>query len=86
MLIGPKGENFFDIGQWNHNLLILFKESPGIEKLVLLSISHWNHILSEGWNKYERGEYKEKVWEGECGRNIMYLCMKTEKWDLSKLF
>jgi hypothetical protein len=26
------------------------------------------------------------VQEGEYGGNIMYCCMKTEKWDLLKLF
>jgi hypothetical protein len=26
----------------------------------------------------EEGKYKQGV-EGECGRNIMYLCMKMEK-------
>jgi hypothetical protein len=26
------------------------------------------------------------VQEGECGKNIMCLCMKMEKWDLLKLF
>jgi hypothetical protein len=26
-----------------------------------------------------RGGYKEKVWEGEYGRNIMYSCMEMGK-------
>jgi hypothetical protein len=26
------------------------------------------------------GGYKERVEEGECGGNVMYSCMKMEKW------
>jgi hypothetical protein len=25
------------------------------------------------------GRYKERMWEGEYGRNILYSCMKMEK-------
>jgi hypothetical protein len=32
------------------------------------------------------GKYKERVWKSEYGGNIMYACMKTEKWNLLKLF
>jgi hypothetical protein len=32
------------------------------------------------------GGYEERVWEDECGRNIMYTWMEMEKWDLLKLF
>jgi hypothetical protein len=35
--------------------------------------------------RQERWEYKEKVKKAECSRNIMYSCMKMEKWDLLKL-
>jgi hypothetical protein len=28
------------------------------------------------------GGYKERVEEGEYGGDIMYSCMKMEKWDL----
>jgi hypothetical protein len=30
--------------------------------------------------------YKERVWEGEYGTNIVYTCMNLEKWDLLELF
>jgi hypothetical protein len=36
-------------------------------------------VQSGGWYQWEGGEYKERVKEGECGRNIMYSCMKMEK-------
>jgi hypothetical protein len=36
-------------------------------------------VLSGGWYQWEREEYKERVWEGEYGRNILYPCMKMEK-------
>jgi hypothetical protein len=32
------------------------------------------------------GGYKKRVQKGECEANIMYSCMKIEKWDLLKLF
>jgi hypothetical protein len=32
------------------------------------------------------GEGGHKDVHGECGGNIMYSCMKMEKWDLLKLF
>jgi hypothetical protein len=35
--------------------------------------------LLEDWHQWEGGEYKEKMSEGEYGRNIMYSCMKMEK-------
>jgi hypothetical protein len=33
-----------------------------------------------------RGGCKERVWEGEYGRNVMYSCKQMEKRDLLKLF
>jgi hypothetical protein len=33
-----------------------------------------------------KGEYKERVLKGEYSCNIMYSCMKMEKWELLKLF
>jgi hypothetical protein len=36
-------------------------------------------VLSRGWYQWEGEGYKERVWEGECGENIMYSCMKMEK-------
>jgi hypothetical protein len=33
-----------------------------------------------GWHQWwEGGGFKERVWEGECNRNITYSCMKMEK-------
>jgi hypothetical protein len=31
-------------------------------------------------------QLKPNKLEGECGRNIMYTCMKMEKWELFQLF
>jgi hypothetical protein len=36
----------------------------------------WGVGMSRG------GRYKERVWEGEYGRNIMYSWMKMEKRDM----
>jgi hypothetical protein len=32
------------------------------------------------------GGYEERVLEGEYGENVMYSCMKVEKWNLLKVF
>jgi hypothetical protein len=32
------------------------------------------------------GGYKERVKEGKYDRNIIYSCMKIEKWELLKWF
>jgi hypothetical protein len=42
-------------------------------------------VLSGSWFQWEGGVYKEKVKEGEYGRNT-YSCMKMEKRELLKLF
>jgi hypothetical protein len=36
-------------------------------------------VPSGSWHQWEGRGYKERVQEGECGRNIMYSCMKIEK-------
>jgi hypothetical protein len=32
-----------------------------------------------GWCGWEGGRYKERVWEGKYGGNIIYACMKIKK-------
>jgi hypothetical protein len=32
-----------------------------------------------GWHQWEGQGYKERVLEGEYGKNIMYSCVKMEK-------
>jgi hypothetical protein len=41
-------------------------------------------VLSGGLVPVGGKRYKERVKEGKYGENIMYSCMKMEKWDLSK--
>jgi hypothetical protein len=36
-------------------------------------------VLSVGVVPLGGEEYKERMWEGEYGRNIMYSCVKMEK-------
>jgi hypothetical protein len=36
-------------------------------------------VLSGGWYQWERGGYKGRVKENECGRNTIYACVKMEK-------
>jgi chitinase len=36
-------------------------------------------VLFGGWHQWEEGGHKERVKEGEYGRNIMYSCMKMKK-------
>jgi hypothetical protein len=36
-------------------------------------------VLSGGWYQWEGGGHKERVKEGGCGENIVYLYMKMEK-------
>jgi hypothetical protein len=36
-------------------------------------------VLSGSWYQCEGEGYKERVYEGEYGENIMHLCMKMEK-------
>jgi hypothetical protein len=38
-----------------------------------------NRSYLGGLIQWEKGGYKERVQEGECGKNIMCLCMKMEK-------
>jgi hypothetical protein len=36
-------------------------------------------FLSGSWHQWEGGGYRERVEEGEYGRNTMYSCMKMGK-------
>jgi hypothetical protein len=35
--------------------------------------------MSEGWYQWEGERFKERVLQGECGRNIMYPYMEMKK-------
>jgi hypothetical protein len=44
------------------------------------------YVLSGSWYPWEEVGYKERVKEAEYSGNIMYSCMKMEKWGMLKLF
>jgi hypothetical protein len=39
-------------------------------------------VLCGDWYWWEGGGYKERIYKGEYGKNIMYKCMYMEKLDI----
>jgi hypothetical protein len=55
---------------------ISFKKNVFFSKLEDRKV---NQVLSGGWCQWERGRYKESMWEGKYCGNAMHSCMKVEK-------